>query len=64
MQSDKFLNSLSHSISFVFPQLSCKIIAAIIKHPYNAVYFQSVSQLSILQVPCSVNEVLSCPTLT
>lgn len=63
MQSDKFLNSLNHSISFIFPQLSCKIIAAVIKHPYNTVYFQSVSQLFILQVPCSVNQALSCPML-
>lgn len=41
-QPDKFLNSLSHAIPFIFPQLSCKIIARIIKSPYNTFYIQSV----------------------
>lgn len=47
--SDKFLNSLSHSSPFIFPQLSCKIIAMIIKDPYNTLCIQSVLQLFILQ---------------
>lgn len=48
VQSDKCLNSLSCS-AFIFLQLSCKIIAMIIKHPYNTLYIQSVLQSFILQ---------------
>lgn len=47
-QSDQCLNSLSCS-AFIFLQLSCKIIAMIIKHPYKTLYVQSVSQSFILQ---------------
>ena len=48
-QSDKFLNSLSHSIPFIFPQLSCKIIGRIIKRPYKTFCIQRVLQSFILQ---------------
>lgn len=47
-QSDKCLNSLSCS-AFIFLQLSCKIIAMIIKRPYNTLYIQSVLQSFISQ---------------
>lgn len=48
VQCDKILNSLSHT-AFIFPQLSCKIIAIIIKHPCNTLHIQSVSQSFIAQ---------------